>query len=395
MVAKFKKSADAEFEINPEECYAELWMGTHPSGPARVAGGGLLLDWLADKPEKVGRVPAAYPANNLPFLFKVLSVRTALSIQAHPNKTLAQELHSKFPDIYKDPNHKPEMVIALTEFECMCGFRSLSEISAHLEEYPELHGLIHHSEGVAEAMAQIAITAAPGLPDGGPGEEQMLRLLLDQYMKCPEEVAAKLLQDLVTRLQTKDCTPLELLLLRLAAQYPGDKGVFSPLLMNYVILQPGESFFIGANELHAYLSGECVECMALSDNVVRAGLTPKFKDAETLCAMLVYKSRLPDFLTPLKIDDCSVLYRPPADCCAEFEVERITVPAHTTYTPPPVPCGAMLLMISGEDGTASGSPNAPLPLKAGSVVFVGASEDINITTGGIETVFYRAHVNLG
>ena len=84
-------------------------------------------------------------------------------------------------------------------------------------------------------------------------------------------------------------TPLEGLVMRLYDQYPGDVGVFSPLLMNYLCLQPGQSFFIGANELHAYVSGECVECMALSDNVVRAGLTPKFKDVETLVNMVVYK----------------------------------------------------------------------------------------------------------
>jgi mannose-6-phosphate isomerase len=84
-------------------------------------------------------------------------------------------------------------------------------------------------------------------------------------------------------------SPVEDLILRLNEQYPADIGVFSPLFTNYVRLQPGQSFFIGANELHAYISGECVECMALSDNVVRAGLTPKLKDCETLCKMLAYK----------------------------------------------------------------------------------------------------------
>ena len=78
-------------------------------------------------------------------------------------------------------------------------------------------------------------------------------------------------------------------MLRLNSQYPNDIGVFSPLIMNYVRLNRGDSFFIGANELHAYISGECIECMALSDNVVRAGLTPKFKDCDTLCKMLIYK----------------------------------------------------------------------------------------------------------
>lgn len=101
------------------------------------------------------------------------------------------------------------------------------------------------------------------------------------------------LTTLIERLRSvqseRSLTPEESLILRLNEQYPGDIGAFSPLLMNYLVLQPGQSFFIGANELHAYISGECLECMALSDNVVRAGLTPKFKDCETLCSMLTYK----------------------------------------------------------------------------------------------------------
>lgn len=124
-------------------------------------------------------------------------------------------------------------------------------------------------------------------------EERILRRLLAAFMSCPNELAAEALQTLVGRLNVeqtgRSLTPLESLMVRLQSQYPGDVGVFSPLLMNYLCLQPGQSFFIGANELHAYVSGECVECMALSDNVVRAGLTPKFKDVDTLCNMVVYK----------------------------------------------------------------------------------------------------------
>lgn len=79
------------------------------------------------------------------------------------------------------------------------------------------------------------------------------------------------------------------LILRLHSQFPGDNGVFAPLIMNYLVMQPGDSFFICANEPHAYISGDCTECMALSDNVVRAGLTPKFKDVDVLCNMLTYR----------------------------------------------------------------------------------------------------------
>lgn len=90
-------------------------------------------------------------------------------------------------------------------------------------------------------------------------------------------------------IQIRTFTEKEQLVLSLEQQYPGDVGVLSAFFFNYVKLNPGEALYIGANEPHAYLSGECVECMATSDNVIRAGLTPKYKDVQTLCSMLTYK----------------------------------------------------------------------------------------------------------
>lgn len=122
-------------------------MGTHSSGPSKIKESNIYLsEWLSDKPSKVGFVPEEYPKNDLPFLFKVLSISTALSIQTHPDKKLATELHEKFPELYKDSNHKPEMVIALShQFECMCGFRSLSDIYQNLLCFPELQAIIDHN----------------------------------------------------------------------------------------------------------------------------------------------------------------------------------------------------------------------------------------------------------
>merc|ERR1719245_1101037 len=117
-------------KVEEKTPYAEMWMGTHHKGPARVyeseAGDKepkLLLDSLKGKP--------------LPYLFKVLSVNKSLSIQAHPDKALAEKLHADRPNVYKDDNHKPEMALALTKFQAMCGFRPYAEIAKFLEEVPE------------------------------------------------------------------------------------------------------------------------------------------------------------------------------------------------------------------------------------------------------------------
>jgi mannose-6-phosphate isomerase len=294
-------------------------MGTHSSGPAKVYGSDLLLsDWIKSNPTSVGLVPLGYSTDDLPFLFKVLSVNTALSIQvnlicrtcvivliviksqAHPNKKLAVELHANHPSIYKDANHKPEMAIALTEFECMCGFRSPDEIEANLNIVPELRVLI------GQTSSSSLLSDAT----------DHLRGLFAAYMSCAEDIANVQINALVARLTEKakdslqsPLSSLELLMLRLNGEYPNDRGVFAPCLLNVLTLLPGESFFIGADEPHAYLRGDCVECMALSDNVVRAGLTPKFKDVDTLCNMLHYRYGPPEMLKPLSIDQFTVVYR--------------------------------------------------------------------------------------
>lgn len=134
-------------------------------------------------------------------------------------------------------------------------------------------------------------------------------------MECPEEIVHEQIRNLIQRLRVRSTicggaeeqeqlkrqkvmkslhpgpklSIIEDVVFRLHNDYPGDRGIFGPLLLNYLRLSPGECFFMGPNEPHAYISGDCIECMALSDNVVRAGLTPKFKDISTLCNMLHYR----------------------------------------------------------------------------------------------------------
>jgi mannose-6-phosphate isomerase len=143
----------------------------------------------------------------------------------------------------------------------------------------------------------IIVSGAGNLlcPKGLDEKEDTLRTIFELYMTCPDSVIAAQLSSLVTRLERirnnseRELSDIEMLMLRLNSQYPGDRGVFGPLVFNYLNLKEGDSFFLGANVPHAYLSGDCVECMALSDNVVRAGLTPKFKDVTVLCSMLNYR----------------------------------------------------------------------------------------------------------
>lgn len=270
-------------------------MGTHPSGPSKIANSQQrLLDWIKDHNDSVGIVPAGYTSDDLPFLFKVLSVRTALSIQAHPDKDLAKELFAQFPEVYKDGNHKPEMAVALTDFECMCGFRSPSELVQNGVVFPELNAIISAGGSMLLWCVRLAYRVSgfdmSQLSNLDGNTKVKLRAMFEAYMSCPEEVGLKYLREMISRLESvASPTALEQLLLRLHSQYPGDRGVFGPCLLNYLTLNRGESFFIGANEPHAYISGDLMECMALSDNVVRAGLTPKFKDVKTLVNMLHYK----------------------------------------------------------------------------------------------------------
>ncbi|XVE72073.1 hypothetical protein DITRI_Ditri11bG0009400 [Diplodiscus trichospermus] len=276
-------------EIEPDRPYAESWMGTHNSGPSFLADeedeNVGLKEWIGKNPNVLGRKVLEKWGADLPFLFKVLSVAKALSIQAHPDKELAKELHKLQPNLYKDGNHKPEMALAITEFRALCGFITLEELKGVLEDVPEIVELV----GTASANQVLDIDER----DGAETVKSALRSVFTQLMSASKEMTIKAISKLKNRLhiqsQLRCLTEKEQLVLHLEKQYPGDIGVISAFFFNYVKLNPGEALYLGANEPHAYLSGECIECMATSDNVVRAGLTPKHRDVQTLCSMLTYK----------------------------------------------------------------------------------------------------------
>ena len=174
-----------------------------------------------------------------------------------------------------------------------------------------------------------------------------LRRLFHSLMTADASLVKRQLDALILRIAKTTPmlrTPVDELAVRLHEQYPGDVGVFCVYLLNYVDLQPGEALYLGANEPHAYLSGECVECMAASDNVVRAGLTPKFKDVANLTAMLTYIDGPPRILLGDEIGAGVRRYATPAD---EFLVDRVALAAGGTATLPSVPGVSIVLVLDG------------------------------------------------
>jgi mannose-6-phosphate isomerase len=295
-VAIYKRAQDETFNINENEKYAELWMGTHGNGPSRIKidGEHLLSDYLKQRGESAigkGVGSCFYGSNSplsfgdLPFLFKVLSINQALSVQAHPNKAHAYELHKRDPKNYPDSNHKPEMIIAISEnFEAMCGFRPSQEIATHMQENEQLAVLCGK-----ENCLKFVDSITQG--DGGENSKRLLRECFTSMMNRDERFLNEQFDLLHQRLlaqASNSCSKLNKLFLRLAEKYPRDVGCFSIYLLNCIELHKGEAMFLSANVPHAYLFGEGVECMSCSDNVVRAGLTPKYKDVKVLCDMLDY-----------------------------------------------------------------------------------------------------------
>ncbi|KAF3967729.1 hypothetical protein CMV_008300 [Castanea mollissima] len=185
-------------------------------------------------------------------------------------------------------------------------------------------------------------------------------------------------------LEVRKLTDKELLVLRLEKQYPADVGVISAFFFNYVKLSPGEALYLGADEPHAYVSGECIECMATSDNVVRAGLTPKHRDVKALCSMLTYKQCFPEILQGVPLNSYVRRYLPLFD---EFVVDRCILPrgASTVLGP------SIFLVMAGEGIMQAGSFKGEL-VTEGDVLFAPANTEISIESES-ELQLYRAGVN--
>ncbi|CAK7226427.1 Mannose-6-phosphate isomerase [Sporothrix bragantina] len=395
----------AGFSIQADKPYAELWMGTHPSNPSKdVETGRNLLDLVQDNQALLGSTIAAKYNHKLPFLFKVLSVNKALSIQAHPNKKLAEQLHARDPKNYPDDNHKPEMAIAITPFEGLCGFRPLAEIAFFLKNVSAFRTV------VGEDVASSFISTVESSSEDAAKNKEALKSLFSALMSASQPDLEKATKALLAELEAAETSGgaetfaaggveatsgavLVKLIKRLYGEFGVDYGLFNLFFLNYVTLAPGEALFLQADDIHAYISGDIIECMAASDNVVRAGFTPKFKDVPTLTSMLTYsyapideqKMHPVDYpyatlnRAAYSSDSQSTLYDPPIE---EFSVVRTALKGNGGKATLDPLAGPSIVICTGGRGTIAVGPKVE-PVEEGYVYFVGATAEAVLEAKGL------------
>jgi mannose-6-phosphate isomerase len=346
------------------EPWAELWMGVHPEGPSELVSGGprLLPELIRQDPVRYLGEAVAREYGGLPFLYKLLAAARPLSIQAHPNRDQAKKGWARGDRNYRDPNHKPEIICALTPFTAMAGFREPGEIRKRLA-FGFARGTSLQKAPLAPLLAALE-TPAPSSPTA---DEDALRRFLAALFSLPPETR-QALSDYVRTRALKDPSDEYAEEWKYAAHfaelYPGDPAIIAPLYLNLLTLKPGEAMNIPAGILHAYIHGFAVELMANSDNVLRGGLTPKHIDVAELTSILRFAPYKPEILRPSPGENTPGLSRYSSPF-REFSLYRMT-----RETPFPV-CGpAIVLVVEGELTI----PTENLVLKRGESAFIAAGE---------------------
>ncbi|MES9811186.1 mannose-6-phosphate isomerase, class I [Streptomyces cinereoruber] len=348
------------------EPQAEMWMGAHPGAPSRTERGPLheLID--ADPVRELGERTVERFGPHLPFLFKILAAAAPLSLQVHPDLDQARagfaaEEAAGIPidaphRTYKDANHKPELICALTPFEGFCGFRAPAD--------------------AADLIAALGVDSLKPYVDllHAHPEEAALREVLTALLTAdPEEMAHTVAEATAAADRLGGAhAPYA----RLAHHYPSDPGVVAAMLLHHVRLKPGEALYLGAGVPHAYLDGLGVEIMANSDNVLRCGLTPKHVDVPELLEVVRFDPSDPAVLRPEASPSGEEVYETPTD---EFRLSRFVRAEGAAPNDLTAPTPQILLAVAGRPTAGD------LPLAPGESVFVPAGERIQLTGAG--TVF--------
>ncbi|RYO96735.1 hypothetical protein DL765_011505 [Monosporascus sp. GIB2] len=334
-----EKTPGTDFQIKEGEHYSEMWFGDYPDYPARkLDTGELLKDVLQQhKEELLGKKIIEKFGAQLPYLPKILSIAKALPLQIHPNKELASKLHQKDPENFTDPNHKPEIALALGKFEVFAGFKPLSHIEPLFKLEPLRQFVPSEQQGqwTNETLRNVA--------------RNLIKADLDTVKKVQAELSK------VPRDQLGDAAYILDLLPRLQDQYgPEDAGNLVALLcMNFMVFEAGDAIYIPADGIHAYLSGDIVECMARSNNVLNAGFCPPAErnDADVFTDTLTFKAHNRDdvYLPSQKCEKSrngkTVVYKPPM---SEFDMLKTDLGAGETEELAPSDGPGVMIVTSGK-----------------------------------------------
>ncbi len=337
----------------------ELWLGTHPGSPASTEDGRLLDVAVGGR---------------LPFLLKVLAADAPLSLQAHPTREQAAEGFARENAAglaadaarrnYRDPNHKPELIYALSSpFRALCGFRPVAATRELLEPVaadPRFAPLLDRLGGDADLgpVFEWLITR-------GPGVDELVRAAASASAgrSEPEWATVRLL----------------------AARYPGDPGVAISLLLNTVELDPGQALYLPAGNIHAYLDGLGIELMAASDNVLRGGLTPKHVDVPELLRVLDTRPLPLPLLEPARPAPGLTVFRPEPEI-ADLELAIAAPASESSPTGVEVPLGgrAAILLCLGDEVVlrSTGADGASRVLPRGAALFVRDEPGLTVTGSG-------------
>ena len=358
---------------------AELWIGAHPDSPSvarRADGSKVPLDTLiAEDPEHfLGGTSVAAFGPRLPFLTKILAAAQPLSLQVHPSVGQAragfarENAEGLAPDApnrnYRDDNHKPEMIFALTPFEALCGFRPPARTRKIL-----LH--------LAACFDLVEVDVPPLLIEllndlDAPDEGASLRSAFERLIRGGEDVSHTTAVVAAALISGAPLAPYQAELstvVNLNEKYPGDPGVLISLLLNRISLAPGEAVYLPAGNVHAYLHGLGVEVMASSDNVLRGGLTPKFIDVPELLRTIEFRPVGVPRLAPEISGLGQELYQPPF---REFQLQRIELEPEAAPVPLAQSGAAVVIVVDGS--VFLDSPKGDLHLPRGGSAFLPASE---------------------
>ncbi|HEX4726347.1 MAG TPA: mannose-6-phosphate isomerase, class I [Jatrophihabitans sp.] len=352
---------------------AELWVGAHPDSPSRWAAGPEApgLDALiGQQPDQLlGPSTVARFGPRLPFLLKLLAADRALSLQAHPTLAQARAGHAAEQATgaqrnYTDPNHKPELAYAISDFQAFCGFRPVPDTLRLLD-----------------ALAVAGLAPYRQLLAGPDGLRAAFTALLELTGTDRDELLAGVLAGCRRLTSDPDWSATVEAVLLAASDFPGDFGPVLALLLNHVRLAPGEAIFLAAGNLHAYLRGTCVEVLASSDNVLRGGLTPKHVDVAELVRIADFSPLAEPRWQPDRSTDGLVRFRVPVP---DFELTVLAL----SEQPRPLLGTGPYLVLAGEHPVTIEAGTA-LTVRPWHAVFLAATgpDDPPATLTGAGRVF--------